>query len=119
MHGSAPKPSICRQALSPAVTPESRAGKTAAQADILNELRIDPGSLDNLLEKLDDNAVETCVLEPSLARLCQRCPDRKRNDNVVWVLGLSMRACQQTSSQWSFRIQGSFLHLREPAILAR
>jgi len=42
--------------------------------------------LDNLLEQLEDEAIELGVLEASLLGLCQGCADGKSNNDVVGVL---------------------------------
>jgi hypothetical protein len=42
--------------------------------------------LDDLLEQLEDEAIELNVLEASLLGLCQRSADGEGDDNVVGVL---------------------------------
>lgn len=57
---------------------------SAAVADA--ERWSDIAYLDDLLEQLEDEAIELSVLEASLLGLGQRCANGEGNDNVVGVL---------------------------------
>jgi hypothetical protein len=46
-----------------------------AQADVLNQCRVDVSTLDHLFEQLDDDAVKMCVLEAALLAFGERCAD--------------------------------------------
>lgn len=58
-----------------------------AQADVLYHLWVEPALADDLLEDLEDEAIERSVLEATLLGLGQRGPDGECDDNVVGVLG--------------------------------
>jgi hypothetical protein len=57
-----------------------------AQADVLDEGGVHVHALDDLLEHLDDEAVDGRVLEAALAALGQGRPDRERDDDIIGVL---------------------------------
>lgn len=57
-----------------------------AQADVLNESRVDVCFRNNLLQDLDDDAVERCVFEAALEGFRERCSDGECDDDIVGVL---------------------------------
>jgi hypothetical protein len=58
-----------------------------AQADIFDQLRIKFHLPTDLLEELEDEAIERRVFETTFLALGKRCPDSERDDHIVWVLG--------------------------------
>jgi hypothetical protein len=61
-----------------------------AQADVLNKRRVQVGLDDDLLQQLDEHAIEWRVLQASLVCLCERRPHRERDDDVIGVLGCAV-----------------------------
>lgn len=57
-----------------------------AQADILEQVRVNAGLLDDLLADLEDKSVERSILQSTLESLAQRCSDSQGNDNIIGVL---------------------------------
>lgn len=57
-----------------------------AQADILNKRWVEVAALNNLLQQLDDHAIESGVLEATLCGLGERGADGKGDNDIVWVL---------------------------------
>lgn len=51
---------------------------------------------DDLLEQLEDDAIETGVLEASLVGLGQRSADGESNDNIIGVLLCAVVDCQSS-----------------------
>jgi len=62
-------------------------GTYISKADIFNQSGVEVGLCDDLLQELDDNAVERSILEAALPCLCERCSDGEGDDNVIRVLG--------------------------------
>jgi hypothetical protein len=57
--------------------------------------------LDDLLEQLEDEAIELNVLEASLLCLCQGSADGESDDNVVGVLRCAVVDCQSFSTGYT------------------
>ena len=57
-----------------------------SNADVAHERRIEITSLTNLLQGLEDESVERCVLQRALVVFAERCSERQRNDYIVRVL---------------------------------
>ena len=57
-----------------------------AQADVLNESRVDVCSRNDLLQNLNDDAVKRCIFETALEGFCERCSDGECDDDIVGVL---------------------------------
>jgi len=58
-----------------------------ATADILDELRVDFGLLDNLLEQRIDEVVELSIFESTLEAFGKRCSNCESNHYIVGILG--------------------------------
>jgi hypothetical protein len=70
-----------------------------AHANILNEVGVNLGLLDDLLQQLVDYEIQICVLEATFLSLRQRCPNSQSNHNIVRILG---GAVSRLSSAVSF-----------------
>lgn len=57
--------------------------------------------LDDLLEQLEDEAIEMGVLEASLVGFGERSSDGKSNDNIIGVLLGAVVDCQRSSPRGS------------------
>jgi hypothetical protein len=57
-----------------------------AQADIFYQLRINIHLPEDLLEELENEAIERSVFETTFLALGKRCPDSERDDHIVGVL---------------------------------
>ena len=63
-----------------------------SQADVLDESGVDVGTLPGLLQDGIDKVLQAGVLEATLAALGERGADRKRDDDVVGILGGPVKA---------------------------
>jgi hypothetical protein len=57
--------------------------------------------LDDLLEQLEDKAIELNVLETSLLGFCQGGADGEGDDNIVGVLRCAVVDCQSFSTGYT------------------
>lgn len=62
-----------------------RAETYIAQANVLDKLRIQLRLRNNLLQQLDDEAIERRVLEASFVCLRKRRSDSERNDDIIRI----------------------------------
>jgi len=62
-----------------------------SKTDVLNKVWVDPRSLQNLLQCVENHGVQESVLETSLLGLAERRTDGEGDDNIIWVLLLAER----------------------------
>jgi hypothetical protein len=68
-----------------------KGGTYIAEADILNESRVQVAALANLLQKSVHHVLEAGVLETALAGLGERRSNGQGDDDVVGILGLTAK----------------------------
>ena len=67
---------------------DPRGDKTyVAQANILNEPRVNPTALLDLLQDGIDQVFQRSVFKATFPRLGQGCPDRQGDDDIVGIFG--------------------------------
>lgn len=61
-------------------------GAYVSETDILNHLRVEVALAHDLLEHLEDDAIEGCVFEAAFLALGEGCADGERDDYIVGIL---------------------------------
>lgn len=67
-----------------------------AEADVLDQLRVNSALADDLLKNLEDNAIEVSVLEATLSSLGQRSAGGESNDNIIGILRGAVKSMSVT-----------------------
>jgi hypothetical protein len=86
-----------------------------AQADILDESRVELAPFPDLLKQGADHVLEAGVLEAALLSLGKRRPDGQRDDDVVGILGGAAASLMLEKSSAQLIKQRHSVHLRKRA----
>ena len=95
---------VCRMSVGVLLAFRSWSTTYVAQANVLNQLRVEVALADDLLEDLEHQAIERSVLEAALLGLGQGSTDGECDDNIVGVLGSAVGVVSQRHRRCTFII---------------